>query len=288
VPIIHVNADDVPRLHQRRASRLCLPPGVRPRRVDRPDRLPPLRHNESDEPAYTQPEMYAKIKNKKRVSALWSERLIAERRRLARGGRAPGTGGLGQPHDAAPGSEGEDRLGSRARRRAQHRRVSARPLAQPRRGHGRAGGAACASSASSSCACREGFTVHPKLVNSSTAAARRWPRAPSRTRSTGRMPRRSPSRSLLTEGTPLRLTGQDTERGTFSQRPHGVARRQDRPDRCARSRACPTRSLRSSCNNSPLSELALHGLRVRPTARRLPRRSCCGRPSSATSSTRRR
>ena len=43
VPIIHVNADDVAGLHQRRAARVRVPPGVRPRRADRPDRLPPLR-----------------------------------------------------------------------------------------------------------------------------------------------------------------------------------------------------------------------------------------------------
>ena len=35
-------------------------------------------HNESDEPAYTQPEMYAKIKSKKRVAELWADRLVAE------------------------------------------------------------------------------------------------------------------------------------------------------------------------------------------------------------------
>src|SRR4051794_11009499 len=33
-------------------------------------------HNEADEPAYTQPEMYAKIKTKKRVSELWAETLV--------------------------------------------------------------------------------------------------------------------------------------------------------------------------------------------------------------------
>ena len=43
VPIIHVNADDVAGLHQRGSPRVRVPPGVRPRRADRPDRLPPLR-----------------------------------------------------------------------------------------------------------------------------------------------------------------------------------------------------------------------------------------------------
>src|SRR5205085_691152 len=33
-------------------------------------------HNEADEPAYTQPEMYAHIKAKKRVSELWADRLV--------------------------------------------------------------------------------------------------------------------------------------------------------------------------------------------------------------------
>ena len=32
VPIIHVNADDVARLHRRRPARVRVPPGVRPRR----------------------------------------------------------------------------------------------------------------------------------------------------------------------------------------------------------------------------------------------------------------
>ncbi|MGZ4277566.1 MAG: multifunctional oxoglutarate decarboxylase/oxoglutarate dehydrogenase thiamine pyrophosphate-binding subunit/dihydrolipoyllysine-residue succinyltransferase subunit, partial [Solirubrobacteraceae bacterium] len=33
-------------------------------------------HNEADEPAYTQPEMYAQIKGKKRVSELWADKLV--------------------------------------------------------------------------------------------------------------------------------------------------------------------------------------------------------------------
>src|SRR5207248_9526027 len=65
----------------------------------------------------------------------------------------------------------------------------------------------------------EGFTVHPKLVKQlerrhealaaagSGEASIDWAHAEALAFA-----------SLLTEGTPLRLTGQDTERGTFSQR----------------------------------------------------------------------
>ena len=78
VPIIHVNADDVPACMS--AVRLAFAF----RKEFGHDVLIDLigyrrfGHNESDEPAYTQPEMYAKIKTKKRVAELWAERLVAE------------------------------------------------------------------------------------------------------------------------------------------------------------------------------------------------------------------
>ena len=78
VPIIHVNADDVPACIS--AVRLAFAF----RKEFGHDVLIDLigyrrfGHNESDEPAYTQPEMYAKIKVKKRVAELWAERLVSE------------------------------------------------------------------------------------------------------------------------------------------------------------------------------------------------------------------
>jgi 2-oxoglutarate dehydrogenase E1 component len=64
--------------------------------------------------------------------------------------------------------------------------------------------------------------------------------------------------SLLTEGTPLRLTGQDTERGTFSQR-HLVLH-----DAKNGQSVCPIQNLPGALaplelHNSPLSELACMG-----------------------------
>src|ERR1019366_5052317 len=64
--------------------------------------------------------------------------------------------------------------------------------------------------------------------------------------------------SLLTEGTPLRLTGQDTERGTFSQR-HMVLH-----DAKTGQTVCPIQTLPGALaplelHNSPLSELACLG-----------------------------
>ena len=94
--------------------------------------------------------------------------------------------------------------------------------------------------------------------------ARAPARAPARPRSrragsTGATPRRSPSPRCSREGVPIRLTGQDSERGTFSQRHlvlHDARHGRDRdPDAEAR------RGARASFEvyNSPLSEYACVG-----------------------------
>ena len=153
VPIIHVNADDVPACIS--AVRLAFAF----RQEFGHDVLIDLigyrrfGHNESDEPAYTQPEMYAKIKTKKRVSELWAERLVAE-------------GVVTQEEVERQAQEVWDNLTLLHQRlkakiaaaaehggEHEHRRVPARPLAEPGRGDGGARPRACASWASSCCAC---------------------------------------------------------------------------------------------------------------------------------------
>jgi multifunctional 2-oxoglutarate metabolism enzyme len=258
VPIIHVNADDVPACIN--AVRLAFAF----RQEFGHDVLIDLigyrrfGHNESDEPAYTQPEMYAKIKSKKRIWDLWAERLIAEgvitkdeverqsqqvwdnltllhqrlKAKIAAAVEHEGKQITGEYQlDRSPSPEVETAVPA-----ARLRELGEQLLRVP-----------------------DGFTVHPKLVKQldrrrdalaeavSTEANIDWAHGEALAFA-----------SLLTEGTPLRLTGQDTERGTFSQR-HMVLH-----DAKTGQTVCPIQSLPDALaplelHNSPLSELACMG-----------------------------
>ena len=287
VPIIHVNADDVAACIS--AVRLAFAF----RQEFGHDVLIDLigyrrfGHNESDEPAYTQPEMYAKVKTKKRVAELWAERLIADgvvskeevdqlaqsvwdnltllhQRLKARIAAA-----------AEQEGGGEHPTGEHQLDRTQSPDVSTAVPAARLRALGE-----------ELLRAPEGFTVHPKLVKQlerrrealdyEDAPAAGGSPAPSSTSSDGATlapsaPSTPPApgidwahaealafASLLTEGTPIRLTGQDTERGTFSQR-HMVLH-----DAKTGQTICPIQSLSEALaplelHNSPLSELACMG-----------------------------
>ncbi|WP_353866724.1 multifunctional oxoglutarate decarboxylase/oxoglutarate dehydrogenase thiamine pyrophosphate-binding subunit/dihydrolipoyllysine-residue succinyltransferase subunit [Svornostia abyssi] len=212
-------------------------------------------HNEADEPAYTQPEMSALIKQHKRVSQLWADKLIVDgvvtkqeveartneiwdhltelhQDLKAKIKAAEETGEASQqtgeyqldrsPSPDVPTAVDADRL----------RSLNGELLAVP-----------------------DGFNVHPKLIKQ--LERRRdalgeqggidWAHAESLAFA-----------SLLTEGTPIRLTGQDVERGTFSQR-HLVLH-----DHKTGRTICPVQSLPGALapfelHNSPLSEQACLG-----------------------------
>jgi 2-oxoglutarate decarboxylase len=258
VPIIHVNADDVPACIS--AVRLAFAF----RQEFGHDVLIDLigyrrfGHNESDEPAYTQPEMYAKIKTKKRVYELWADRLVAEgvvskeevdrqaqevwdnltllhqrlKAKIAAAAEHEGEHVTGEYQlDRSPSPEVDTAVPA-----ARLRELGEQLLRTP-----------------------EGFTVHPKLVKQlerrHEALAESATSEPKIDWAHGEA---LAFASLLTEGTPLRLTGQDTERGTFSQR-HMVLH-----DAKTGQTVCPIQSLPDALaplelHNSPLSELACMG-----------------------------
>ncbi len=298
VPIIHVNADDIPACMS--AVRLAFAF----RKEFGHDVLIDLigyrrfGHNESDEPAYTQPEMYAKIKSHKRVAELWAERLIADgivpKERVDQLGqevwdnltllhqRLKSKIAAAAEHGSAASGTGEYQLDRSPSPEVQTavpaerlRELGTQLLRTP-----------------------EGFTVHPKLVKQlerRRAALQEGngigggggggggagaPGATSGGGATGGVSAGAATgggtgthehhrldwahaealafASLLTDGTPIRLTGQDTERGTFSQR-HMVLH-----DAKTGQTVCPIQNLPEALapfelHNSPLSELACMG-----------------------------
>jgi 2-oxoglutarate dehydrogenase E1 component len=255
VPIIHVNADDVQAcIH---AVRLAFAYREEFGHDVVIDLIGYRRfgHNEADEPAYTQPEMYVKIKGHKRAAEIWADRLItdstvskdeveAQRQAIwdrlsalhadlkAKIKAAEAAGGVTQqtgeyqldrsPSPDVPTAVSKERLET----------LNDELLTAP-----------------------EGFTVHPKLVKQ--LERRRAALGPDGGIDWAHAEQLAYA-SLLTEGTPIRLTGQDVERGTFSQR-HLVLH-----DAKTGQTVCPIQSLPGALapfelHNSPLSEIACLG-----------------------------
>ncbi|HSJ49690.1 MAG TPA: multifunctional oxoglutarate decarboxylase/oxoglutarate dehydrogenase thiamine pyrophosphate-binding subunit/dihydrolipoyllysine-residue succinyltransferase subunit, partial [Actinomycetota bacterium] len=208
-PVFHVNGDD-PEAGVR-AARLA----VEFRRAFHTDVVIDLwcyrrwGHNEADEPSFTQPLMYRGIEQRPSIRERYARRLAA--------------GGVVSGEDAERSfRERTDRLG-RAVDGGGDRRWPSRPRS-PGRGTGPADSVPTGvtrdrldRTLARILALPDGFTPHPKLARllERRAAALRdgrvdWATAEALAFGT-----------LLLEGTSVRLTGQDTRRGTFSQR-HAV------------------------------------------------------------------
>jgi 2-oxoglutarate dehydrogenase E1 component len=245
-PIIHVNADD----SEAAISAVQLALAFRERFghdvvVD----LVGYRrfgHNEQDEPAYTQPLMAQAIAEHPTVRAQLAERLVAERDVSAEDAERM----LAETTNAM---------------RAAHDRLR-QALAEPPQEEQRTPPAGSTSVVTAIAADRlrgldaelvsvpELFTIHPKLMRQLERRAAAldeggidWGHAEALAFA-----------SLLVEGIPVRLTGQDTERGTFSHR-HLVLH-----DAATGERYAPIQHLRDAeasieLHNSPLSEYAALG-----------------------------
>ena len=254
-PIIHVNADDVAACIS--AVRL----GFAFRQEFGSDVVLDLigyrrfGHNEADEPAYTQPEMYARIKSKKRVTELWAEKLVE-------------TGVVSQEEVEDQRQQVWDRLtGLHQQLKEQINEAEDAGTVDQATGEYQLDRSPSPEVATAVPAeqlhalndellnAPEGFTVHPKLVKQ---LERRREALGSEGGIDWAHAEQLAFASLLTEGVPVRLTGQDAERGTFSQR-HLVLH-----DAKTGHTLSPIQNLGGAqaafeLHNSPLSEVACLG-----------------------------
>jgi 2-oxoglutarate decarboxylase len=258
VPIIHVNSDDVPACIS--AVRLAFAF----RQEFGHDVLIDLigyrrfGHNEADEPAYTQPEMYQVIKKHPPARELFARQLIeqgvvSEKESTELTDNVWET--LTEEHERlkekiAAGKEREHATGEYELDRTPSPEVKTAVSSERLRVLN-----------DELLAVPDGFTIHPKLVRQLDQRREVFESDDSDPADPGMVWAHAEAlafASLLTEGIPIRLTGQDTERGTFSQR-HLVLH-----DPKTGQEHCPIQHLPGALapmelHNSPLSEMGCLG-----------------------------
>src|SRR5204862_3720592 len=247
VPIIHVNADDpeaclaavrLAMMYREKFHADVVIDLVGYRRYG---------HNEADEPAYTQPVMYERIKQTPSVRQKYAEQLAREGLVTAEQAEADAEAAYQQLAAV------QQAVKSGATQRAEDtQRITPKSAPEPR--------TAVAADVlkklnAELLAVPTGFTMHPKLQKQlerrrdalTSKDGIEWAHAESLAFA-----------SLLVEGTPIRLTGQDTERGTFSQR-HLVLHDIQNGNRYAPIQHLPDAKSPFELHNSPLSEYACLG-----------------------------
>jgi 2-oxoglutarate dehydrogenase E1 component len=251
VPIIHVNADDVEACVS--AVRLAFAFRQEFGHDVMIDLIGYRRfgHNETDEPAYTQPEMAAIIKQKTPVRDLFAAQLVEQ-------------GVMSKDETDALAREIWDSLSRRHKELKEE--LQSAGADQPTGGYEldrspspevktAVDGDVLRGLNEALVRVPEGFTVHPKLVKQLERRRETvgpdggidWAHAEALAFA-----------SLLTEGTPVRLTGQDSERGTFSQR-HLVLHDAKTGQRISPIQSLPDAKAPMELHNSPLSEIACLG-----------------------------
>jgi len=206
-------------------------------------------HNEGDEPSYTQPLMYERIRQTPTVRQRYADQLAAEGvmdTAAAQAAADAATARLQEIQQALKASLAEGGGGE------EPQRISTQSLAEPET----AVRAELLTTLNDQLLLvPEGFTVNPKLKKQlerrheaiGPDGGIEWAHAEVLAFA-----------SLVSEGIPIRLTGQDTERGTFSQR-HLVLHDAVNGRRYAPIKHLPGARTPFELHNSPLSELACLG-----------------------------
>ncbi len=247
LPIVHVNADDVEACisavhlaidYRRKFGRDVLIDLIGYRRFG---------HNEQDEPAYTQPQMYEKIKNHPTVRELFASRLVAQGVLTAEQVTAmqdAATARMVEAHRNVK-EQGAPKLISL---KSKSGSVEANAQTGVERAKLLRWSDAIAS-------VPEGFTPNKKL-------AAQFAKRKSALQLEGEvdwgLAEGLAFASLISEGTPVRVTGQDTERGTFSHR-HAVLHDAKTNEKYAPLQHLEGAKASFEIHNSPLSEYACLG-----------------------------
>ncbi|TAM75492.1 multifunctional oxoglutarate decarboxylase/oxoglutarate dehydrogenase thiamine pyrophosphate-binding subunit/dihydrolipoyllysine-residue succinyltransferase subunit [bacterium] len=251
IPIIHVNADDAEGViaagrlalaYRRRFGRSVLVELIGYRRFG---------HNEADEPAYTQPQMYAIIAKHPPAHEVYARELVAK--------------GVITEQDAKAAYDGvTQRLGEAYKRvKADLPSLSSRTESPNGSLNGvtdtfidtRLSSPTLRTLNEQLLVVRDGFTVHPKLLRQ---LERRRTALDEGGDFDWGLGEALAFASLLQEGVPIRLTGQDTTRGTFSHR-HIVLHDAKTGEVYSPMQHLPGARASFEVHNSPLSENACLG-----------------------------
>jgi 2-oxoglutarate dehydrogenase E1 component len=251
IPVVHVNADDPEACLA--AARLAFAYRQRFRKDFVIDLVGYRRwgHNEGDEPSFTQPAMYEVIRAHPTVRELYAKRLVDEgvltageaeamakavADELAKALEAAGTGAAAHPHDDDEKTREGRGLDPRQtgvpadRLRELNEALLRRP---------------------------EGFTPNARLEKN-VLEKRREALASDRPGVDWGQAEALAFASLLAEGVPVRVSGQDAERGTFSHR-HAVLSDAKTGEKFNPFHHLPQAKASFEVYNSPLSEMAVVG-----------------------------
>ncbi len=248
LPIVHVNADDVDACiaavhlaidYRRKFGRDVVVDLIGYRRFG---------HNEQDEPAYTQPRVVELIKKHPTVRELYAAQLVAQgvlTNEQIKEMQDAATARISEAHKSVRSGEFKSKLINPAA----SGNVSEAPPDT------RVAKAKLLKWADEVVGAPDGFAPNRKLVQ-------QFQRRAQAVRESGEvdwgLAEALAFASLLTEGTPIRLTGQDTERGTFSHR-HAVLHDARTNAKHVPLQHLPGATASFEIHNSPLSEYACLG-----------------------------
>jgi 2-oxoglutarate decarboxylase len=248
LPIVHVNADDVETCisavhlaidYRRKFGRDVLIDLIGYRRFG---------HNEQDEPAYTQPRMYDLIKSHPTVRELFAARLVAQgvlTTDQVTAMQDAATARMTEAHRNVKEQQGAPKLITQKSKGGSH--VDAIQTGVER--------AKLMRWADAVVATPDGFTPSKKLT---AQFAKRKSALQLEGEVDWGLAEALAFAALLSEGTPIRLTGQDTERGTFSHR-HAALHDANTNEKYVPLQHLETAKASFELHNSPLSEYACLG-----------------------------